>query len=132
MKISIKNFAQISNVDLDFGRKGDLTFIVGPQATGKSLALQWLKLVIDPLLIRNEFELYGFVWKNFDEFANLYFGEGLASGINNDTEIKYNNVIQNLNFLLDKRKYKEKSHIEKAYYIPAHRGLLLEIGRAHV
>ncbi|MEJ0004002.1 MAG: AAA family ATPase [Pararobbsia sp.] len=40
LKLSIRNFAHLKQVDLTFG---DLTVLVGPQGAGKSLALQWLK-----------------------------------------------------------------------------------------
>ena len=42
--LKIKNFGPIGNVDVKFG---DLTFLVGPQASGKSLFLELLKYVID-------------------------------------------------------------------------------------
>jgi ABC-type transport system involved in cytochrome bd biosynthesis fused ATPase/permease subunit len=44
VSLSIKNFAHLQSVNLDFG---DLTILVGPQGAGKSLALQWLKLGLD-------------------------------------------------------------------------------------
>ena len=39
--LKIKNFGPIGNVDVKFG---DLTFLVGPQASGKSLFWELLKL----------------------------------------------------------------------------------------
>lgn len=41
-KLSINNLGPIRNAEVGFG---DLTVLVGPQATGKSLFLQILKLV---------------------------------------------------------------------------------------
>lgn len=43
-RLTIKNFAQIEQVDLQFG---DVTVLVGAQGTGKSIALQWLKTAMD-------------------------------------------------------------------------------------
>ena len=40
----IQNFAQIAEARIGLS---DLSVLVGPQATGKSLALQWLKLAVD-------------------------------------------------------------------------------------
>lgn len=44
MELSINNFGPIKEAKIDFG---DLTFIIGPQASGKSLALELLKLILD-------------------------------------------------------------------------------------
>jgi hypothetical protein len=38
--LQVRNFAQIKDARIEFG---DLTILVGPQATGKSLVLQWFK-----------------------------------------------------------------------------------------
>lgn len=43
-RLRIRNFAQIADADLALG---DLTVLVGAQGTGKSLALQWLKVAMD-------------------------------------------------------------------------------------
>ena len=42
--LEIHDFAQIRDATIELG---DLTVLVGPQATGKSLALQLLKLCVD-------------------------------------------------------------------------------------
>jgi predicted ATPase len=42
--LNIRNLGQIKKANLSFG---DLTVLVGPQATGKSIALQLLKLMLD-------------------------------------------------------------------------------------
>lgn len=42
--LHVRNFAQIEDARIEFG---DLTILVGPQATGKSLVLQWFKAAID-------------------------------------------------------------------------------------
>ena len=44
MHLQLKNIGQITDADIRFG---DLTVFVGPQATGKSIALQFLKLLVD-------------------------------------------------------------------------------------
>ena len=40
-RLTLNNIGQIKHADLRFG---DLTVLVGPQASGKSITLQWLKL----------------------------------------------------------------------------------------
>ena len=47
--INIESFGQIKKAEIEFG---DLTFFVGPQASGKSIVLQLLKLIIDKKHIR--------------------------------------------------------------------------------
>jgi|GEM_PF-6242059 len=41
MRFVLENFGPIARADMEFG---DLSILVGPQATGKSIALQMLKL----------------------------------------------------------------------------------------
>jgi DNA repair ATPase RecN len=43
-RLLIRNFAQIAEASIELG---DLTVLVGAQGTGKSIALQWLKTVLD-------------------------------------------------------------------------------------
>jgi predicted ATP-dependent endonuclease of OLD family len=130
MKLTIDNFAQIERAELDFGELGDLTMIVGPQATGKSLALQWLKLLLDSQIIKNDFEKFNFEWATFNEFADLYFGEGLSKGLADNTHLKIDQKTFTLDTLLHKKKRaKDAPEVsESVFYIPAHRGLLLAEG----
>ncbi|MEM9493859.1 MAG: AAA family ATPase, partial [Myxococcota bacterium] len=44
IRLKIEEFAQIRSAELEFG---DLTVLVGPQGSGKSLALQLFKLALD-------------------------------------------------------------------------------------
>ena len=44
-RIKLANLGQIKEADVQFG---DLTVLVGPQATGKSIFLQLLKLLMTP------------------------------------------------------------------------------------
>ena len=43
-KISINSLGQLAKADIDFG---DMTILVGPQASGKSILLQLFKLALD-------------------------------------------------------------------------------------
>ena len=52
----LKNVGQITDANLAFG---DLTVLVGPQASGKSISLQWLKLLQDTGLIQQQLDTYG-------------------------------------------------------------------------
>lgn len=131
MKLEIKNFAQIEDVEIDFGRPGDLTILVGEQATGKSLALQWLKLLTDPLAVRRDWERFGFNWKSEDPLRplDLFFGEGVGQGFQDgSTVVQLDGRSIDLRSLFVKPKSKSADAIESTYYIPAHRALLLADG----
>jgi predicted ATP-dependent endonuclease of OLD family len=47
-KLEVSSFGPIEKASLEFG---DLTLLVGPQASGKSLIVQLLKLLIDKVSI---------------------------------------------------------------------------------
>lgn len=53
--LSVRQFGPIKEGCVEFG---DLTLLVGPQATGKSLFLQLLKLVIDAGGIKAELKRF--------------------------------------------------------------------------
>ena len=75
--LSIENLGQIRKANLEFG---DLTVLVGPQATGKSIALQLLKLMVDAGQVQDEMKRYGLDWSGqLPDFLDAYFGEGMHS-----------------------------------------------------
>jgi hypothetical protein len=57
---------------------GDLTLLLGSQATGKRMALQLLKLAVDSNRIAGTLRDRGFGWDNRDDFCEVYFGEGMS------------------------------------------------------
>lgn len=72
----LKNIGPIREANV---RVGDLTILVGPQATGKSVFLQLFKLVLDSGVIVKYLDEHGLNWHSkFDEFLTLYLGEGTA------------------------------------------------------
>ena len=72
-KFIIKHFGPIKDVSLDFG---DLTILVGPQASGKSIALETLKLVIDRDHVINTLDRYNYIiGHNTENILNVYYGE---------------------------------------------------------
>ena len=75
--LNIEHLGQIKEANLTFG---DLTVLVGPQATGKSIALQLLKLMVDAGQVQAELGRYGLDWEGkLPEFLDVYFGEGMRS-----------------------------------------------------
>jgi len=76
LSLSIKNFAHLQSVNLDFG---DLTILVGPQGAGKSLALQWLKLGLDGRQIVEVLKQSGYTTDKPDVLIKHIFGKGMAT-----------------------------------------------------
>lgn len=73
--MSLQNIGPIKSADLTFG---DLTVLVGPQATGKSIALEFLKLLLDKGHVHQQLKQYGIDWSGkADLFMDAYFGEGM-------------------------------------------------------
>lgn len=73
--LAIRNVGQISKAEIEFG---DLTVFVGPQATGKSIALEFLKLVVDSGPVRTKLRQYGVEWgRDVTRFLEVFLGEGM-------------------------------------------------------
>jgi AAA15 family ATPase/GTPase len=121
--LELKNIAQISDAHLEFG---DLTVLVGPQATGKSIALQFLKLMVDTGNVQDELTTYGIDWEGkLPEFLDVYFGEGMRSIWGKRSYISWEGYEIDLEQIAKrKRKWKE----EELFFIPAQRVLTLRDG----
>jgi len=75
MKLGIDNLGPIRHATIAFG---DLTVLVGPQATGKSITLQLLKLLVDTGFVQAELRRYGLDWSgDVAQLLEVYFGEGM-------------------------------------------------------
>jgi hypothetical protein len=122
--LNIEHLGQIRSANLEFG---DLTVFVGPQATGKSIALQLLKLMVDAGQVQSEMSRHGLDWGGkLPDFLDAYFGEGMHSIWDGArTNIRWNGNKVDLPQLA-KRKRKIKS--ENLFFIPAQRVLALRDG----
>lgn len=123
-QITVRNFGPIQEVNIELG---DLTVLVGAQASGKSIFLQMFKLMKDRSAILKSLENYGFVVNNkLENLLNRYLGEGLSSLWTEETEL-----------ILDGKTYTRaclESSIKgntanKVFYIPAQRILSIADGR---
>jgi AAA15 family ATPase/GTPase len=75
-QLRVANVGPIQEAAVSFG---DLTVLVGPQATGKSLFLQTLKLLLDAAQVRSTMAAYGVnPAANPELVLESYFGEGTA------------------------------------------------------
>ncbi len=88
-RLRVTNFGPIKEADVKFG---DLTVLVGPQASGKSLFVQLYKLIEDAPAIAAELERYGFDWRGEADpiaaFSSLYLGGGLEGIFGKTTTIQ--------------------------------------------
>lgn len=121
--LHVQDFAQIGSARVEFG---DLTVLVGPQATGKSLLLQWLKLALDAGEVVHALKEAGHDVKSPENLVDLVFGEGMSSAWHEGkTAVSWDNQpIRPASWTRGVRLQREG----KAFFIPAHRALLLAEG----
>ena len=121
-RIKLTLLGQIHEADMSFG---DLTVFVGEQASGKSILLQLMKLILDAGNITQTLKKHGFDWqKKTDNFLSLYFGEGMQT-IWNPDETKV--TVDKVDFTPRKALSRRKKD-ENLFLIPAHRVVTLKDG----
>ncbi len=120
--LKLTSLGQIREADISFG---DLTVFVGEQASGKSILLQLMKLILDAGDITQTLKKHGFDWeKKAENFLSLYFGEGMETIWNKDeTKVTVDKVDFTPRKALSRRK---KS--DNLFLIPAHRVVTLKDG----
>lgn len=124
-RLSLAQVGPIKAADVSFG---DLTVIVGPQATGKSIFLQTLKLVLDRDHIHDTFKHHNVVFNGNDSaFLGGFYGKGMAAAWKPDvSKLKWNGKQHSLPELA--RSSKAKARSEKLFFIPAQRVMSLVSG----
>ncbi len=121
-RIRLTSLGQITEADISFG---DMTVFVGEQASGKSILLQLVKLILDAGDITQTLRKHGFDWqKKVENFLSLYLGEGMQT-IWNEDETKV--TVDKVDFTLQKALSKRKKD-ENLFLIPAHRVVTLKDG----
>jgi hypothetical protein len=118
--LSVTNFAHIEGVSVRFG---DLTILVGPQASGKSVVLQLFKLALDRVSIKKSFENYGMLIKG-SSFLARYLGQGMENSLRPDSRIAWDGREIGLSGMTG-GPMRAKPCV---YYVPAHRTLALSEG----
>ncbi|HHH31599.1 MAG TPA: ATP-binding protein [Polyangiaceae bacterium] len=123
-RLVIHNFAHLAEVDLSFG---DLTLIVGAQATGKSLTGQWLKFATDGGEVVSTLRDAGHRVDDRDTLLDLLFGSGMSTGWEEDTKVSLDGTrIDPLRLTYRGRKDRKP----RVFFIPAHRAMLMSDGWA--
>ena len=122
--LHIEHLGQITEAHLSLG---DLTVFVGPQASGKSIALQMLKLMVDGGQVQEEMNRHGIDWEgNLPDFIDAYLGEGMHSvWREGETTIRWAGKSVDLGQIA---KHKRKAKPENLFFIPAQRVLALRDG----
>jgi len=122
-RLTVQNFGPIRSADLKFG---SLTVLVGPQATGKSIFVQLLKLVVDIEHVKSEFRRAGVDWgTKFDQFLDVYFGEGMRSLWEKKTSIHFLGETISLPEWVE---FAKPRKAESMFFIPAQRVLTMRDG----
>ncbi len=122
-QITLRSIGQIRKADVTMG---DLTVLVGPQATGKSIFLQLLKLTQDGSAIKQSIKKYGLDWQhNWGNFLSLYFGEGMQGLWSSRSRVKVDSVPVDFDKLIYSR---GRTPPESVFLIPAQRVLILKNG----
>ena len=121
-RIKITSLGQIAEADISFG---DLTVFVGEQASGKSILLQLVKLILDAGDITQTLKKHGFDWqKKVENFLFLYFGEGMQRiWSQEETTVTVDRTDFTPQNALSRRKKDEN-----LFLIPAHRVVTLKDG----
>jgi hypothetical protein len=118
--LEVSNLAHIGEANVAFG---DLTILVGPQATGKSLILQLLKLAIDGREVAETMTRYGLVFSDEKQFLARYLGEGMENAWGSRTRVRWRGREIDLSDIARPRR-----GAHSVYFVPAHRTLILSEG----
>lgn len=120
--LALCNLGQLKDANICFG---DLTVLVGKQATGKTLFLEMLKLAVDTGYIQSELASHGFDWsKKKETFFDLYLGEGMRSVLEEESRV----IIDGNSHLIEYFVRGRKPSKHRLMYIPAQRALTLPQG----
>jgi predicted ATPase len=121
--LEIRSLGPIKQADIRFG---DMTLFVGPQASGKSILLQMIKLLMDKHHISSVLKMNNYEWqKNRKTYLDLFFGEGMSAIWNSDTRIKFDGKRERLSSLLS---MDGEDRSENLLYIPAQRVVTMSQG----
>ena len=128
-RIRATSIGPVAEADIRFG---DVTIFVGPQATGKSIFLQLLKLLLDRPAIHKTMQRFGLAQRGFaGSFFDLYFGEGMASiWSKEDSRLILGQARKPTDLLAYTRPGRSDAS-EKLFYIPAQRVMSLRDGMTH-
>lgn len=124
-RIRLENVGPVAEADI---RLGDLTVLVGPQASGKSIFLQTLKLAMDSYHVRDFFRQHNVEFNgDAKAFVDGYYGRGMGGMLDGQPYVTWADKRASLESLAHTRK-SAKNHEERLFYIPAQRVVSLPSG----
>lgn len=120
--LEIHHFSQIEEAKIRFG---DLTVLVGPQATGKSLVLQLLKYAIDRPVIATHLKRNGLDWDHNSRHGLIatFLGEGYDRAFSATTKISYDG-----RSLVVDSSQRSSSRDPSVFFVPAQRVMTMSNG----
>ncbi|MEM9460507.1 MAG: AAA family ATPase [Myxococcota bacterium] len=121
-ELEVHNFGPIAHALVPLR---DLIILVGPQATGKSLLLQLLKLAEDHNRVASLLAEHGFDWRRPADFASLYFGAGLENAWSTNARVRLGRRKLTLQKIAASR---ARDDDDDVFYIPAHRTITIADG----
>jgi energy-coupling factor transporter ATP-binding protein EcfA2 len=122
--LQVQGLGPIRNANISFG---DLTVLVGPQASGKTLLLETMKLALDYRSVIGALLRDGSDWQGqADKFQSIFYGEGMEDLWGKETKVTWKGKGLDLNKMVG-RKTRADIH-PVMFYIPAHRALTLRNG----
>ncbi len=125
-RIRAARIGPVSEADINFG---DVTIFVGPQATGKSIFLQLLKLLVDKPAIHRTMKHFGLAQRGHTRnFFDQYFGEGMASIWSEENSRLILGSARKATDLAAYARPGRGDDLEKLFYIPAQRVMSLRDG----
>jgi len=126
-RLRVENLGPISSADVTFG---DLTVIVGPQATGKSIFLQTLKLLIDRDHVHGTFNHHNVSFGGrADAFLDGYYGRGMSGTWREGaSSLVWDGKSVQLPELAKPGPARSRVKHERLFYIPAQRVMSLPGG----
>jgi hypothetical protein len=124
--LRLENVGQIVCADVTFG---DLTVLVGPQATGKSIFLQFLKLALDTGYVHEQLKRHGIDWRrSVPAFLDVFLGEGMRGVWRSGDAASMVSVNGGAVDVAEWASPRNRSRKATAFYIPAQRVLSLANG----
>ena len=124
-KIRLENVGPLADISLDLR---DLTVLVGPQASGKSIFLQTLKLALDRHHIMAFFRQQNMEFNGHAAaFLDGYYGGGMGGMLDHAPFVTWAGKRSSLESLARVKK-SAKHQAERLFYIPAQRVVSLPSG----
>jgi len=124
--LKLERVGQMACADVTFG---DLTVLVGPQATGKSIFLQFLRLVADTGYVHDQLKKHGIDWnRTMPDFLDVYLGDGMGEIWHSGEAASAITIDEVATDAEDLARPRNRTKRASVFYIPAQRVLSLTNG----